>query len=292
MPAIPLTAEQVRHYREHGYVVVPRVFNADDLAAADATIREITDKAIASGRHEAVLELERQRVDGKAIPRRIYNPFEQHENFRRMATDPRILDRIESLIGGDIWLQHSKLNMKAARVGAVVEWHQDLTYFPHTNDDLVTTLVYLDDASVENGCLQVLPGRHREYFSHARADGTFAGMITQDLSREKPQPLEAPAGSAIFMHCLTPHSSLPNLSDRGRRTLIFEYRASDSFPIYCGESVVKAEALTHLIRGNRATHARFGGPPPLIPFIKGQTKSLYELQELTKAAEAVPTLKS
>lgn len=292
MSAFALTAEQVGHYREHGYVVVPRVFNAGDIAIADATIGEITDKAIASGKHEAVLELERQRVDGRAIPRRIYNPFEQHDNFRRLATDARLLDRIESLIGGDIMLQHSKLNMKAARVGSVVEWHQDLTYFPHTNDDLVTTLVYLDDAIVENGCLQVLAGRHREYFSHERADGTFAGMITQDLSRETPVPLEAPAGSVIFMHCLTPHSSLPNLSDKSRRTLIFEYRASDSFPIYCGESVVKAEAMAHLLRGKRSPRARFGGPPPLIPFIKGQTRSLYELQELTKAAQAVPMLKS
>jgi len=90
-----------------------------------------------------------------------------------------INDKIESLIGPDFGIQHSKLNMKPAKVGSVVEWHQDLAYFPHTNDSLVTTLIYLDDATEQNGCLQVLPRHHTHFFSHAGPDGLFAGMITE-----------------------------------------------------------------------------------------------------------------
>ena len=67
--------------------------------------------------------------------------------------DDRILNRIKLLIGPNIAFQHSKLNMKPAKVGSIVEWHQDLAYFPHTNTNLVTTLIYLDDAPKENGCL-------------------------------------------------------------------------------------------------------------------------------------------
>jgi ectoine hydroxylase-related dioxygenase (phytanoyl-CoA dioxygenase family) len=151
------------------------------------------------------------------------NPFEQHEAFRALATDDRILDRIESLIGPDFNLQHSKLNMKPAGVGSPVEWHQDLAYFPHTNDDLVTTLVYLDDATEENGCLQVLPRHHHHFFDHSADDGSFAGMITEDLGDGRygrAVPLPALAGSVIFMHCVLPHSSLPNRSSCSRRTLI------------------------------------------------------------------------
>src|SRR4029079_19624697 len=102
----------------------------------------------------AVMELEPGSNKTDPVPRRIYNPFERHEAFRAMATGVWSLDRIESLIGPNISLHHSKLNMKPAKIGSVVEWHQDLAYFPHTNDDLFTTLVYLANATVENGCPQ------------------------------------------------------------------------------------------------------------------------------------------
>jgi ectoine hydroxylase-related dioxygenase (phytanoyl-CoA dioxygenase family) len=200
-----------------------------------------------------------------------------------LAHDPRLLDKVESLIGHDFSLQHSKLNMKPAKVGSVVEWHQDMAYFPHTNDDLVTTLVYLDDATEENGCLQVLPRHHTHYFDHATPEGRFAGMITEDLTEfGKPRSLPAPAGSVIFMHCITPHSSKPNRSTRPRRTLIYEYRANDAFPIYYGEMTNIAEAKFRPIRGKPAHFARFGGPRPLIPNV-GKYASLYELQSQAKS---------
>src|SRR5204863_10079465 len=103
------------------------------------------------------------------------SPFDQTPTFRDLGTDARMLDRIESLIGYDINLQHPKLNMKPAKVVSVVEWHQDLAYFPHTNDDLVTTLVYLDDATEENGCLQLMPRHHSHAFRLSTADGCLAG---------------------------------------------------------------------------------------------------------------------
>ena len=222
------TDEQVEQYRNEGCVVVERLFDAADLARVDATIRQMTDQALAGGDFSKVLELEPEPVDGQRVPRRIFSPYDQHETFRALAHDPRLLDKIESLISPNFSLQHSKLNMKPAKVGSAVEWHQDLAYFPHTNDDLVTTLIYLDDATEENGCLQVLPRHHTHFFDHAGPDGRFAGMITEDLSDfGKPRSLPAPAGSVIFMHCITPHSSRPNHSNRPRRTLIFEYRAND-----------------------------------------------------------------
>ncbi len=284
-----LTDEQVQSYRREGYLVVPSLFGAEDLRKADQTIRDITKTAMAAGDYSKVLEIEPQKVDGEHVPRRIYNPFEQHEHFRAMGTDARLLDCVAALIGPDIAIQHSKLNMKPAKVGSVVDWHQDLAYFPHTNDDVVTTLIYLDDATEKNGCLQVIPRHHHHFFNHISPDGTFAGMITEDLdsgSFGKPLALEAPAGSAIFMHCITPHSSLPNRSDKARRTLIFEYRAADSFPIYCGLKTVDDEALVHHLRGKPAQFARFGGPPPYVPQMPKTVKSLYQLQEKTKAEAA------
>src|SRR3954463_1446122 len=123
-----LTEDQIEQYRNDGFVVVERLFDADDLARVDATIRQMTDQALSGGDYSKVLELEPEPVDGQRVPRRVFNPFDQHETFRSLATDPRMLDKIESLIGPNFNLQHSKLNMKPAKVGSVVEWHQDMAY--------------------------------------------------------------------------------------------------------------------------------------------------------------------
>jgi len=291
-PAHALSDEQRDFYFREGYLVVERLFDRDDLESVDRTIREMTDAAVASGDFAKVMELEPEPVDGRRVCRRIYNPFEQHEAFRKLGTDERLLDRIESLIGPNINLQHSKLNMKPAKVGSVVEWHQDLAYFPHTNDSLVTTLIYLDDASETNGCLQVLSRHHTHYFDHAGPDGFFAGMITEmidDGRFGKPVSLAAPAGSVIFMHCITPHTSLPNRSDKSRRTLIYEYRASDSFAIYFPHLNVTGQPKFRQLRGKPALFARCAGPPPLMTPRAETSTSLYELQAKarTKMAQMV-----
>ena len=278
-----LTDAQVDQYQTDGFLVIERLFGADRLAEIDATIRQMTDQALAGGDFNKILELEPEPVEGRRVPRRIFNPYDQHETFRELAHDPRLCDKIESLIGAHFNLQHSKLNMKPAKVGSPVEWHQDLAYFPHTNDDLVTALIYLDDASEENGCLQVLPRHHTHYFDHSDEDGRFAGMITEDIGAfGQPRSLPAPAGSVILMHCIAPHTSLPNRSPRPRRTLIYEYRANDAFPIYYGEMTQLAEAKFRPVRGKPARTARFGGPRPAIPNV-GRYTSLYELQSQSKA---------
>ncbi len=282
MPRITFTDKELEQYQVEGYVVVPSLFTADEMRNADKVICDITQDALASSDYSKIVELEPESTNTTPTPRRIYHPFERHELFRNLASDTRLLDRIEQLIGPNISLHHSKMNMKPAKVGSVVEWHQDLAYFPHTNDSLVTTLIYLDDATEENGCLQVLPRHHTHYFNHRLPDGTFAGMITEEVADGRfgrSIPLAAPAGSVIFMHCIAPHSSLPNRSNKPRRTLIYEYRAADSFPIFFGPYVTNLEKGSHLLRGKLANVARFGGPAPIIPQMPGDNKSLYTLQQ-------------
>jgi phytanoyl-CoA hydroxylase len=111
-------------------------------------------------------------------------------------------------------------------------------------------------------------------------------MITEEIDDGRygrPIPLEAKAGSTILMHCLTPHCSLPNRSEKHRRTLIFEFCAADAFPIHHPDSVVSGKKLTHLLRGKRSDYARFGGPAPLIPR-PSPAKSIFDRQTLAKAS--------
>jgi ectoine hydroxylase-related dioxygenase (phytanoyl-CoA dioxygenase family) len=168
----------------------------------------------------------------------------------------------------------------------MVEWHQDLAYYPLTNSDSVSILIYLDDATRANGCLQVLPGRHRaKPMSHSR-NGYFQGRITDPVDDSQAVALEAPAGSVIFMHCLTPHSSAANTSGQARRTLILSYRASDAYPVYAGEGTVAAEAHVRQVRGVKRLSARFSFSEFPIPCSRQPVKSLYQLQELSRQEES------
>ena len=176
MESIGLTEDQIKQYHRDGYLVISNLFGPEVLRKTNSRIQQITHDALASEDFSDVLELEPKTASGEAVARRIYNPYDLHEDFRSLASDPKLVDCIEGLIGPNINLQHSKLNMKPPNVGSVVEWHQDLAYFPHTNDDLITCLIYLDDATTENGCLRVLPRHHTHYFDHTNPNGQFAGM--------------------------------------------------------------------------------------------------------------------
>ena len=91
----------------------------------------------------------------------LYEPCSHYEVFRAFSASDRLLDAVEALLGPDLVFHYSKINMKPAGVGSPVEWHQDLSYYPLTHRGSVSILFYLDDASVENGCLQVIPRRHQ-----------------------------------------------------------------------------------------------------------------------------------
>ena len=271
-----LGPDEVEQYRREGCLVVESVLGDEDLRRLDEAVREVTEAAIGSDNQAELIELEPEGNGSTHRVRRILNPYYRHGAFRDVAHDARVVDRVESLIGGDLDLQHSKLNMKPAQVGSPVEWHQDLAYYPHTNDDVLAVLIYIDDASESNGCVQVLPRTHHRYFQHTHPGGEFAGRIVEPVDVEA-CTLPGPAGSAIFLHGLTPHSSLPNRSTTDRRTLIFAYRAGDAYPLHYGLVTAQDEAICSPVRGRRARHARFAGPAPIVPEIDG-TSSLYDIQ--------------
>src|SRR4051812_19104673 len=106
MPKNVLGETELAQYRTEGYLVIESIFGAGDLAAADAAIDELTQRALSGEDMSQVLELEPEAVDGHRVPRRIFHPFDQHDTFRKIATDPRVLDRIESLIGPNFNLHH------------------------------------------------------------------------------------------------------------------------------------------------------------------------------------------
>ena len=96
-----------------------------------------------------------------------------------LARSERILGRVTPLIGPDIQLQHSKLATKPPAKGmGTFAWHQDFAFFPHTNSDLVAVMVMLDDATPENGCMQMVRGSHKLGLLDHTEDGQFHGRLS------------------------------------------------------------------------------------------------------------------
>src|SRR5262249_25950887 len=132
-------------------------------------------------------------------------------------------------------------------------------------------------------CLQVIPGKWR-MLDHSR-DGFFQGRITELLDTSRAVPIEGKGGTVIFFNGLTPHASSPNRSSRPRRTLILGYRSADAFPIHLGEMTSKGNQFVRLVRGQTTNMARFDMERVYIPNYPRETKSLYELQELSRQQE-------
>jgi phytanoyl-CoA hydroxylase len=98
-----LTPEQVRHYQIEGYVVVDSIFGRDELARIDATIRELTQRAIGGEDTSKVLELEPEAINGERVPRRIFNPYELSRLHRHRIRLDRLgtLQRSRQPVGND-----------------------------------------------------------------------------------------------------------------------------------------------------------------------------------------------
>jgi ectoine hydroxylase-related dioxygenase (phytanoyl-CoA dioxygenase family) len=277
-----LTEKQVTQYREEGYTICPGFVSPEQLAVFDAEMRRVSAGQTLGNHDRSRLEMEpNQAPDGNRV-RRIYEPCTHYEVFRSFSDSPKLLDGLERLIGPNILFHYSKINMKPPGIGSPVEWHQDLSYYPLTNRDSVTVLFYLDDASRENGCLQIIPRRHIGPLMSHSTNGFFRGKVTETVDETDARLIEGKAGDAIFMSCMTPHASVTNTSTRSRRTLILSYRAADAFPIHCGEMSSLVEAHSRLVRGERSPVARFTMTEFPIPRYESRISSLYDLQERSR----------
>jgi ectoine hydroxylase-related dioxygenase (phytanoyl-CoA dioxygenase family) len=219
-------------YEQQGYAVYPDMLSVDEVEG----LREALDEVLAEARDLQVSNEKfavTQGRDGRAHVRRIFDPVAQHEAFMKAAFNLRILDAVENLIGPNIQLHHSKLNLKPpSSPDARFEWHQDFPFFPHTNYDLIAVLIHIDEATEENGALRVIPGSHkvgplRHQFA---ADGAFSSKLAdQSVVTDESRwlALPCPAGGVEMHHCNMLHSSAANLGSRPRSALILQYRAAD-----------------------------------------------------------------
>ena len=228
-----LTESQKAFYAEQGYLVVPDVLTAAEVKK----LREVTDRLLAEaarvGEGTGAFLFEKNAPAGTRLVWRVFDPIALDPYYLAIARHPRLLDAVEDLIGPDIQLHNSNMHLKLPEHGGEVDWHQDFPYLPHTNFDLLNTMIMLDDSTPENGCLEVIAGSHRwGLLDHgtpgAAGASNFKLSAAQRAAGQPVAELIVPAGGVSIHHCLTLHSSKPNRSPRPRRALIFTFRAADA----------------------------------------------------------------
>tara|TARA_Y100000294_G_C8532071_1_gene327414 strand:+ start:85 stop:915 length:831 start_codon:yes stop_codon:yes gene_type:complete len=268
-----LNRRQLEEYKNDGFTIYKNFLNKLIIKNIINEVNSvITSKKISQ---ESIMEMEPD--ENKAV-RRLYEPCSNYPICKEVSESKIVLDCVEQLIGKNIIFHYSKLNMKPPRVGSVVEWHQDLTYYPLTNNDSLTFLIYLDNASSENGCLKIIKKSHISGIKNHDKNDIFQGRVMEKVDEHNVEYIEASAGTAIFMHCMSLHSSAQNISQKSRRTLIMSYRAVDAYPIY-SKMTEKTESSARLVRGKHSNVARFNFESFPIPRFKEEIKSLYELQK-------------
>jgi phytanoyl-CoA hydroxylase len=280
-----ISEQDVQAYKRDGVIVVPEVLNADTLAEARAVIAELVAGSAKTTEHTDVYDLEPGHTAENPRVRRIKAPQKVHPLFDQIVRRPAVLDILRKLIGPDLRLHGSKLNMKSAHYGSPVEWHQDWAFYPHTNDDILAIGVLLDDTDLSNGPMLVSPGTHTgEVWNHHGDDGHFAGLIDPDTIKpeiERAIPCMGRAGSMSFHHVRTLHGSALNTSDRSRNLLLYEVAASDAWPLMGVKDF--DEFNSRLLSGDPVVTPRMTNVPVRIPLPPARRQgSIYETQSAAK----------
>ncbi len=105
-------------------------------------------------------------------------------------------------------------------------WHQDFAFYAHTRADLIHIQIYVDDSTIENGCLRIAPGSQKlGLFNHFK-DGVYTGELQGDTSQYDEQEVILPmkAGGMVMWHTMTLHRSYPNKSTKQRRALVLAFK--------------------------------------------------------------------
>jgi phytanoyl-CoA hydroxylase len=151
--------------------------------------------------------------------------------LRDWGLDARLLDPCKHIVGDeDIVLFTEKLNVKRAKHGGPIVLHQDFPYWENMTPvahRMATAMIFLDDATLENGCLEVAPGSHTVGKHKQRTDADGFGSLEMDqqiFDMDRLVPLEVSAGTVAFFGAFLVHRSLPNRSDGDRRALLYTYQ--------------------------------------------------------------------
>lgn len=227
-----LSAEQIDHYREQGYVLVPGLFTPDECRLWREEGHALLDRLGSKANMDATWGSARSAVAEavKTVILHCHNVQFYSAAFTRLLVDDRLTSAAAACIGSEnVQLHHTKMFIKPPEKGSPFPMHQDAPYFPHERHTMMAAIVHFDDAPVEKGCLRVVPGSHKlGLLEHSSEGGWHLDPAKYPV--ESATPLPAKAGDVLFFNYLTIHGSGVNVSPEARTTLLIQMRDPTDHP--------------------------------------------------------------
>ncbi len=223
-----LTDLEVASYEEDGFVFARELFTTEEIGLLEDTAR--ADQALDT----AATALD----DGEG--NRVRLSLWNHPGdgiYGMIARSRKLVDSVEQLLGGEVYHYHSKMVLKDARTGGAWAWHQDYGYWYQNGllfPDLCSVMIAVDEATEENGCLQLLRGSHKMGRINHVLSGEQAGAdrerVNEAAKRLELVQAKMKPGDAVFFHSNTLHSSGANLSENPRWAMICCYNSAANNP--------------------------------------------------------------
>jgi len=229
-----LTDEDVQFFRDQGYLLQRAVFSAaeiDRLGQGYDYITSLVERGgiepqylTASG-PEVHIHIQAPRGVHAAASvrylRKVQWPAMLHPAFEEIRNSPRFPALLEPLIGVSLKQFINQINFKMPGGEVSFPWHQDVRPTPafrQQETNYVQTIIAVDEASVANGCLHIIPESHK--LGDLKADRYAEGQIEEHVDVSKAIPLEVAPGDVVLFTPYTVHGSTPNTTKRPRRSYI------------------------------------------------------------------------
>ncbi|MCP5081159.1 MAG: phytanoyl-CoA dioxygenase family protein [Alphaproteobacteria bacterium] len=259
-----LSSEQKEQFWRDGYLVVENAVEPDVLEGMKSDfsrwVEESRNHAEAYGDTldgRPRFDVEPAHSAEKPGLRRVNAPVEVSSAYYDAMTSSRMTDCVAELIGPNVKLHHTKINSKLPGGETQVKWHQDFPFTPHSNDDVITALLMVDEVTEENGPLEVVTGSHKGDIHGLWHEGVFTGAVADEVaasSQAKAQICTGPAGSVCLMHTRLLHGSAPNKSKNPRTLFISVYSAEDAVAYTANPVPTHYEGL--VVRGAKTNTVR------------------------------------
>ena len=221
--SVAITAEQKRQYEQEGYCVLERVIPEEHLEILRGEAASFIDKIHA--------EMDQHGKDILGINHRnrryfISNRYKESARLREFLFSDLTAQICRATLGPQAYLFYEQYVIKAAEVGMKFAWHQDSGYVGHPHRTYLSCWCALDDMTVENGTIYVLPYSRagtKEVIPHIQEAQTndLVGYHGTDPGI----PVIVPAGSIAVFSSTCFHRSGANTTKKMRRCYLAQYSA-------------------------------------------------------------------
>lgn len=221
-----LTDEQIAFFHHEGYLTIPAITTAEEVEKLQGVYDHIF--AIKAGREEGNhLDLSSTDEDDQpaALPQ-ILNPAKYAPELLNTTFRANALTIARQLLGPEADFGGEHAIMKPARTGVETPWHQDEAYWePALEHNALSVWIPLQEATLENGCMQFVPGSQMQDVLPHHSIGNNPRVVGLEVDGAEMTAASAvacpiPAGGATVHHCRTLHYTGPNRSNGPRRAYI------------------------------------------------------------------------